>query len=89
MRLEPFPSGVRVCDLTTPEGYERHPWVGLELHLHGLHSGTVAAPREEVDRAYEAARALAEEATPTPPPSATPSTTPPTPGADTDGDQER
>jgi hypothetical protein len=58
----PFPSGIRVCDLLTPEGYERHPWVGLELHLHGLTSNTIAAPREEVERAYEAARALAGEA---------------------------
>jgi hypothetical protein len=57
----PFPSGVRVCDLTTPEGYERHPWIGLELHLHGLTSSTVAAPREEVERAYEAARAVSTE----------------------------
>jgi len=58
----PFPSGVRICDLVTPEGYERHPWVGLELHLHGLSSSTVAAPREEVERAFEAARALLETA---------------------------
>ena len=58
---EPFPSGARVCDLETPEGYERHPWVGLDLHLHGLQSNSVvAAPREEVERAFEAARALAE-----------------------------
>jgi hypothetical protein len=57
----PFPSGVRVCDLTTPEGYERHPWIGLELHLHGLTSATVAAPRDEVERAYEAARAASTE----------------------------
>ena len=56
----PFPSGVRVCDLMTPEGYERHPWVGLELHLHGLQSSSVAAPHEEVARAYEAARMLAD-----------------------------
>jgi hypothetical protein len=56
----PFPSGIRVCDLMTPEGYERHPWVGLELHLHGLQSSTVAAPQQEVERAYEAARALAD-----------------------------
>jgi hypothetical protein len=60
----PFPSGVRVCDLMTPEGYERHPWIGLELHLHGLTSTTVAAPREEVERAYEAARAALGEAPP-------------------------
>lgn len=58
----PFPSGIRVCDLTTPEGYERHPWVALELHLHGLTSGTIAAPKEEVERAYEAARALSDVA---------------------------
>lgn len=58
---DPFPSGARVCDLETPEGYERHPWVGLDLHLHGLQSSSVvAAPREEVERAFEAARALAE-----------------------------
>ncbi len=57
---EPFPSGARVCDLETPEGYERHPWVGLDLHLHGLQSNSVvAAPRAEVERAFEAARALA------------------------------
>ena len=59
---EPFPSGTRVCDLATPEGYERHPWVGLALHLHGLASGSVQAPRAEVERAYEAARALLDEA---------------------------
>jgi hypothetical protein len=57
----PFPSGVRVCDLITPEGYERHPWVGLQLHLHGLASASVSAPPAEVERAYEAARALAAE----------------------------
>lgn len=61
---EPFASGTRVCDLSTPEGYERHPWVGLELHLHGLASGSVTAPREEVERAYEAARALLDAADP-------------------------
>ena len=58
----PFPSGARVCDLTTPEGYERHPWVAIELHLHGLTSATVAAPKEEVERAYEAARAVTDAA---------------------------
>ncbi len=57
---EPFPSGTRVCDLETPVGYERHPWVGIELHLHGLQSTTVAAPKDEVARGYEAARALDE-----------------------------
>lgn len=57
---DPFPSGARVCDLETPEGYERHPWVKIELHLHGLMSSTVAAPEAEVERAYEAARALLE-----------------------------
>ncbi|MEO6955064.1 MAG: hypothetical protein ABI321_24910 [Polyangia bacterium] len=62
---EPFPSGARVCDLETPEGYERHPWVGLDLHLHGLqNSAVVAAPREEVERAFEAARALAADVVP-------------------------
>ncbi len=59
---DPFPSGTRVCDLETPAGYERHPWVGLALHLHGLASGSVQAPRAEVERAYEAARALLDEA---------------------------
>ena len=59
---EPFPSGARVCDLETPDGYERHPWVGLDLHLHGLQSSSVvAAPRAEVERAFEAARALAAD----------------------------
>jgi hypothetical protein len=82
---EPFPSGVRVCDLETPEGYERHPWVGLELHLHGLQSGTVVAPREEIARAYEAARALASESTP----AATPATpTPAAPAASSGADGE-
>jgi hypothetical protein len=57
---EPFPSGARVCDLETPVGYERHAWVAIELHLHGLQSSTVAAPPEEVARAFEAARALDE-----------------------------
>ena len=57
---DPFPSGTRVCDLETPMGYERHRWVAIELHLHGLQSSTVAAPPEEVERAYEAARALEE-----------------------------
>lgn len=61
---EPFPSGLRLCDLTTPEGYERHGWVGLELHLHGLLSATVAAPREELERAYEAAREVGAEPAP-------------------------
>ena len=65
---EPFPSGTRMCDLETPDGYERHAWVSLELHLHGLTSSTVSAPKEEVARAYEAARALlAESGTPLPP----------------------
>ena len=62
---EPFPSGARVCDLETPEGYERHPWIGLDLHLHGLQSSSVvAAPRAEVERAFEAARALAADGAP-------------------------
>jgi hypothetical protein len=56
----PFPSGIRVCDLTTPVGYERHPWVGLELHLHGLSSRTVAAPKESLTRAFEDAIALGQ-----------------------------
>jgi hypothetical protein len=84
---EPFPSGIRVCDLATPEGYERHPWIGLELHLHGLHSATVAAPREEIERAYEAASALAAESTPAAPAAAPATPTPATPGADADGDE--
>ena len=63
---DPFPSGARVCDLATPEGYERHPWVGLELHLHGLASSSVRAPKEEVERAFEAARALLEDGGATP-----------------------
>jgi hypothetical protein len=83
---EPFPSGTRVCDLVTPEGYERHAWVGIELHLHGLTSSTVAAPRDEVERAYEAAKhlldddAIPEAPTPSPTPTPSPSPTPtPTP----------
>lgn len=73
---EPFASGARVCDLTTPDGYERHAWVGLDLHLHGLEShAVVAAPRKEVERAYEAALALSADA-PTPA-SAAPATSAP------------
>jgi hypothetical protein len=64
---EPFPSGTRVCDLETPDGYERHPWVGLDLHLHGLqNTSIVAAPRDEMERAYEAARGLVDELKPDP-----------------------
>ena len=79
---EPFPSGVRVCDLTTPDGYERHPWVELDLHLHGLESkAVVSAPKEEVARAYEAARGLSDL-----PPAASPQSEAPEDAAEGEGE---
>jgi hypothetical protein len=45
----------RHCAIEMPSGYERHALVGLELHLHGLHSRAVAAPPDEVAAAWAAA----------------------------------
>jgi hypothetical protein len=42
------------CALEIPDGYERHPLVSLELHLRGLHSRTIAVPKDVVERVWQA-----------------------------------
>jgi hypothetical protein len=56
---EPFPSGVRVCTLEMPPGYERHKLTSLILHLHGLHGRPVQVDPAEVADAWEGAAAAA------------------------------
>jgi len=55
---EPFPSGIRVCELEIPPGYERHKLTGLMLHVHGLHGKPVVVDPAEVSDAWDAANAI-------------------------------
>lgn len=73
VRCEDLPSGSRQCELDLPAGYERHRLVSLTLHLHGLHSGTVAVDAEEVEDAWSKAETEAQN-TPTRVPAAVPAT---------------
>ena len=49
--------GARVCDLELPEGYERHPIATVGLHVGGLHSREIFAPKDEIRAAWDAAQA--------------------------------
>jgi hypothetical protein len=52
---EPFPSGVRVCEVEMPPGYQKHKLTGLALHLHGLHGKPIAVEADEIADAWDAA----------------------------------
>ncbi len=69
----PSASGVRVCALEIPGGYQRHRLVAVELHLGGLHSRTIAASQREVAEAWTGAtRVVVVEPSPSPEPSPLP-----------------
>jgi hypothetical protein len=51
----PASTGLRVCELEIPVGYERHRVVSLGLHLHGLHGREIVADTGEVEQAWRAA----------------------------------
>jgi hypothetical protein len=52
---EPFPSGVRACEIEIPPGYEKHKLAGLMLHVHGLHGKPVEVDPAEVADAWDSA----------------------------------
>lgn len=52
---EPFPSGIRACEIEIPPGYEKHKLAGLILHVHGLHGKPVEVDPAEVADAWDSA----------------------------------
>jgi hypothetical protein len=55
---EPFPSGIRACELEIPPGYEKHKLTALVLHVHGLHGKPIAVDPGEVADAWDSANAM-------------------------------
>ena len=55
---EPFPSGIRACEIEIPAGYEKHRLMRLELHKRALHDTPLEVPASEVKAAWEAAQVV-------------------------------